>query len=355
MNAPARTFAAQAPVGDDPLLLGMIGPPGGGKTYSALRVGTGIKRVRGGDLVVLDTEGGRAKKYRRDFDFKWVPFDPPFRPSDFLAALTYWHEQGAAAIITDSMSDEHEGAPGGVLDWHDTELDRMAGDDWAKRERVTQAAWIKPKRDRIKMMNGLLRITTPLIFCFRAREKTKQMKNDRGKMEPVNIGWQPIAPAEIVGGLDLTCILPPRAEGVPIWKSDKAGEDFIIKLPNYLAPYIKDGQPMSEDMGEAFAKWARGGSPVSPPRHGEVAEPAASSSTPAQDGAADEIPAAATYVAQWITMIDAASNKTHAAQLAQKWNDEKSLRNLIEWPDDDTFTNLRKKLTGAIEMLRDEK
>lgn len=291
MNAPARTFEAAAPVGDDPLLLGMIGPPGGGKTYSALRLATGIKRVRGGDIVALDTEGGRAKKYRHDFDFKWVPFEPPFKPSDFLAAVTYWHERKAAAIIIDSMSDEHEGAPGGVLAWHDAELDRMAGDDYGKRERMSQAAWIKPKRDRINMMNGLLRITTPLIFCFRAREKTKQIKNDRGRMEPVNIGWQPIAPPEIVGGLDLTCILPPRANGVPVWKSDKIGEDFIIKLPNYLAPFIQEGQPMSEDMGEAFAKWARGGTPASRPSVDAAGSAASSAPSapqpPEQSGAAD--------------------------------------------------------------------
>lgn len=260
MNAHARTFEGKPAVrADDPLLIGMIGPPGGGKTYSALRVAKGMQDVRSGDIVVLDTEGGRARKYADDFRFIHVPFDPPYRPSDFLSAIQQWHARKPAAIIVDSMSDEHEG-DGGVLDWHSQELDRMAGDDWAKRERVAQAAWIKPKRDRVKMMNGLLRVTTPLIFCFRAREKTKQMKNERGRMEPVNLGYQPIAPAEIVFGLDLTCILPPRAEGVPTWKSDKAGEDFIIKLPRYLAPFITDGKALSEDMGRAFATWARGGS-----------------------------------------------------------------------------------------------
>ena len=67
-----------------------------------------------------------------------------------------------------------------------------------------------------------------MIFTFRAREKTAQ----EGK-KIINIGWQPVAPLEIVHTLDLTCILPPKADGVPVWKSDKAGEDFIIKLPNH--------------------------------------------------------------------------------------------------------------------------
>jgi hypothetical protein len=67
-----------------------------------------------------------------------------------------------------------------------------------------------------------------------------------------------VAPLEIVHTLDLTCILPPRADGVPVWKSDKIGEDFIIKLPNYLAPFIEQGEPLSEAMGAAFARWAQG-------------------------------------------------------------------------------------------------
>ena len=267
MNAPARIFEVkQAVQGDDPLLIAMIGPPGGGKTYSALRLATGMKQVRGGDIVVIDTEGGRSKKYASEFAFLHVQFDPPYRPTDFLAAINQQVARKAAAIIIDSASDEHEGE-GGVLDWHDTELDRMAGDDWSKRERMTQAAWIKPKRDRIALTTGLLRISVPLIFCFRAREKTKQVANDRGKMVPTNIGYMPIAPSELIHAMDLTCILPPRAEGVPVWKSDKAGEDFIIKLPNYLKPFIEAGTPLNEQMGAAFARWAQGGSasPAHPP------------------------------------------------------------------------------------------
>jgi hypothetical protein len=75
------------------------------------------------------------------------------------------------------------------------------------------------------------------------------------------MGWQPVTGARVMHGLDLACILPPRAEGVPVWQSDKVGEDFIIKLPNYLKPYIRDRQQLSEELGEAFALWALGKSP----------------------------------------------------------------------------------------------
>jgi hypothetical protein len=147
------------------------------------------------------------------------------------------------------MSDEHEGE-GGYLEWHDELVPKMGGNDWA--------AWAKPKASRKRLITGLLHIKVPLIFTFRAREKTKQDKSG-GKAVVVNIGWQPVAPLEIVHALDLTCILPPRADGVPVWKSDKIGEDFIIKLPNYLKPYIQNGKALCEEMGRGFAEWAAGG------------------------------------------------------------------------------------------------
>lgn len=245
MNAPARIFEAKPAVrGEEPFSIGVCGPPGGGKTLSSLRLAKGIQSVRGGDIVLIDTEGGRSRKYAEQIPFCIVEFAPPCRSEDFLTAIKQAIPTSPAAIIVDSMSDEHEGE-GGYLEWHDEMIPRMSGNEWA--------AWSKPKASRKRLITGLLHIKTPLIFTFRAREKTKQ---DGKKV--VNIGWQPVAPLEIVHALDLTCILPPRADGVPVWKSDKIGEDFIIKLPNYLRPYIQDGAALCEDMGAAFAKWAKG-------------------------------------------------------------------------------------------------
>ena len=64
MNAPVRTFEIKAAVRERvPLLIGLMGPPGAGKTYSGLLLAEGMKKVGGGDPVVIDTEGGRSKKY----------------------------------------------------------------------------------------------------------------------------------------------------------------------------------------------------------------------------------------------------------------------------------------------------
>jgi hypothetical protein len=235
--------AVPATRSEEPLLLGMIGPPGGGKTLSALKLAKGIQSVRGGDIIVLDSEGGRSKKYNDQIPFKIVELPTTSRSDVFLDAITAQLPERPAAIIVDSMSDEHEA----YLAWHDEQVPKMGGNEWA--------AWAKPSAARKRLISGILKIKTPLIFTFRAKEKTKQ---DGRKV--INIGWQPVAPLEIVHTLDLACLLPPRAEGMPIWKSDKIGEDFVLKLPNYLAPFIEARTPLNEQMGAAFARWAQGGS-----------------------------------------------------------------------------------------------
>src|SRR6266446_2410629 len=100
---------------EEPLLLGMIGPPGGGKTLSALKLAKGIQSVRGGDIHVIDTEGGRSRKYNDIIPFKIVELPPTARSNDFIDCIQAQLASKPAAIIVDSMSDEH----GSYLEWHD--------------------------------------------------------------------------------------------------------------------------------------------------------------------------------------------------------------------------------------------
>jgi hypothetical protein len=239
---------------------------------SALRLAKGIQSVRGGDIIMLDTEAGRSRKYSDVIPFSICEMPEHARSEDFLLAIEAQLHRNPSAIIVDSMSDEHIE----YLAWHDEMVPKMGGNEWA--------AWAKPAAARKKLINGILKIKVPLIFTFRAREKTKQ----EGK-KVVNIGWQPVAPLEIVHALDLTCILPPRADGVPVWKSDKIGEDFIIKLPNYLAPYIEQGRALDEKMGAAFARWAKGSPPPQArPDVAEAVQAAPSSLSSTEGGAAED-------------------------------------------------------------------
>lgn len=331
MNAPSRYEAIPAARAEEPLLLGVIGPPGGGKSLSSLLLARGIQSVRGGDIVVIDTEGGRSRKYSDQIPFKIIELTNA-RSGDFLECIRAQLPTKPAAIIVDSTSDEHES----YLEWHDEMVPKMGNNEWA--------AWAKPKAARKQLISGILKIKTPLIFTFRAREKTKQDVVN-GKKVVTNIGWQPVAPLEIVHTLDLTCILPPRADGVPVWKSDKIGEDFIIKLPNYLAPFIKDGQALNEEMGAAFARWAKG-------EVTSAVKPAAPPVSAPQEGAAgDWAPSAADYTFAFTMIIRAATR--HDA-LAKRWNTDKDLHHQIQWTAEHPYDALKARVMAAVESMKEK-
>lgn len=244
-----------------PVQIALMGPPGGGKTFSALLMATGIQRVHAGPIVMIDTERrarGYHKKFGGAFEFLLLELEPPFRPSRFREAVMAQMPLNPSCIIVDSAADEHEG-PGGVLEWHDEEVPRMGGNE--------HAAWGRPKADRKMMLGAFRQILVPMIFCFRAREKTEQYINEKGKRAVRNIGWVPIAPLEFVHSMDLVCHLPPSSEGTPIWKmrrgevsdNDDEKAPTLKTVPEHLRKFIVPG-PITADFGEALARWAAGSS-----------------------------------------------------------------------------------------------
>ena len=250
----ARTFEdVEARRTSVPLMIGLVGPSGGGKTFSALRLATGIQRVTGGNIFVVDTESRRALHYADRFKFRHVPFAAPFGPLDYLAAIEHCAKNGAKVVVVDSMSHEHEG-PGGVLEMHEAEMQRLGG------ERMTMLAWAKPKAERRRMINSILQLPVSAIFCFRAKEKLKVV---RGK-EPVPLGFCPIAGEEFVFEMTVNCLLLPKAGGVPAWQSEEIGERATMKCPAQFERLFAERAPLSEDIGEAMARWASGGG-VAPP------------------------------------------------------------------------------------------
>lgn len=240
-----------------PLLVGLTGPSGGGKTYSALRLATGIQQVSGGDIYFIDTESRRALHYADRFNFKHVPFSAPFGSLDYLVALQYCVDQGAGVVVVDSMSHEHEG-PGGMVDLQEQIVQRMAGDDYAKRERVKMLAWAEPKAKRRQLINGILQLNCNFIFCFRAKNVSKPVKNSQGKTEVQQMGYMPIAGEEFVFEQTLNALLLPGAGGVPTWFPDERGEKTMVKLPEQFKGLAQRQKPLDETVGKHLAMWARG-------------------------------------------------------------------------------------------------
>ena len=257
MNAPARSFtAADAKREHTPLLVGLTGPSGGGKTFSAFRLATGIQSVVGGDIYMIDTENRRGLHYADRFTFKHVDMQPPFGSLDYLAAMQFAVDQGAKVIIVDSMSHEHSG-PGGMIDLQETILTRMAGDDWRKRQAMQMLAWAEPKTKRRQLIDGILRLNANIIFCFRAKNTSKPVKKD-GKTEVEKLGFMPIAGEEFVFEQTLNCLLLPGASGVPTWHSEEIGERTMIKLPEQFAFLRDKPDALDEKIGRSLARWASG-------------------------------------------------------------------------------------------------
>lgn len=242
-----------------PLMIGLVGASGAGKTYSALRLATGMAKGSRGDVYVLDTESDRALFYADEFRFRHVPFKPPFSPDDYLAAIQYIKQKKPAVLIIDSLSHEHEGQ-GGVLEMHDEELDRRAGTDPKRRERLTFAAWIKPKQARARLLNEMTSAKIHIISCFRSKRKTRPRRGQ----EPLELGWMPIAGDEFVYEQALQCMLYPSSGGVPTWDVTAPGEKMVTKLPAQFAPFFPRGTPITEETGEKLAAWAAGDASEAP-------------------------------------------------------------------------------------------
>ena len=236
------------------LIIGIAGPSGSGKTFSAMRLAAGMSQ--GKPFAVIDTEAGRAKHYADRFAFDHADLQPPFRPGTYADAIKAADEAHYPVIVVDSCSHEHAG-DGGLLDWHEEELDRMAGSDWKKRESCKMAAWIKPKTAHKRFVSSMLQVRAHLILCFRAEQKIEIVRGSDGKMEtqPKKIAsgfsdWIPICEKNLLYELTSSFLLTPDAPGIPKPIKLEAQHRALIDLKN----------PLDEQVGQRLAEWAKGGS-----------------------------------------------------------------------------------------------
>lgn len=247
-----------------PLLIGLVGPSGSGKTYSALRLAAGMSQGAKGPVVLIDTENRRAQHYADAFSFQHIDFAPPYGPLDYLAALQAAEAIAPSVIIIDSLSHEHDGE-GGTLDCVTAELDRLAGADTTLQQKLSAAAWRRPKAARRALLSGLLRLRAHIVLCIRATERTR-LTREAVAAEPIELGLTPIAAPEFMFELTCSTLLRAGAQGVPTWNTGLAGEHAAIKLPRQFTDIFPVGEPLSEQHGRRLARWAEGGPPPPAPR-----------------------------------------------------------------------------------------
>lgn len=261
------------------LLIGLAGGTGSGKTYTAMRLASGIAGDK--PFALIDTEAGRAKHYADQFRFDHGDLSAPFNPHAYAEAIMAADKAGYPVIVVDSVSHLWAG-DGGALDMQEAELTRMAGDDWKKREAVKMAAWIRPKTEHKKMVQRLLQVRAHLILCFRAEEKIEMIR-ENGKMQIVKKqtatgldGWVPICEKNLPFELTASFLLLATEPGIP----------HPIKLQQQHRDLFPTGKPITEQSGKRIAEWAAGGAKKPAPVSSHQPPADTGTSAPDSSGAA---------------------------------------------------------------------
>lgn len=228
------------------------GGTGSGKTYSALQYATGL--AGGKPFAFIDTEARRGLHYADQFTFEHYDMRSPFRPSAYMEAVQDAEKEGFPVVVIDSITHEHLGV-GGVLDLHDAELDRLAGENYGKREAYKMKAWINPKAERNKFIDAFVQTRIHIVMCARAKEKVEITKDGNGKtvIRPMESaiglnGWMPLCAEEF----------PFEATNSFMMFAERPGIPVPIKLQEQHRHIFPLDKRVGREQGEAMAKWAAG-------------------------------------------------------------------------------------------------
>lgn len=253
----------QAAVGKLPLMIGVTGYAGSGKTLSALRIAAGVQRVHGGDVWCIDTEN-RAQEYAEQVKFRRVPMREPYSPDDYMAAVQHIRSKGGRIIVIDSMSDEHDG-PGGVLDMHFKYMQANGN-----KQSMNQPGWaqVKGVRKRWEGYARVLRDHDDVIFvpAWRAKlaytPKTKDEKVreqvEGGRPEPTDHQWDVSTTSDMPYLCSVRFLLYPGADGKPLLKPTTMQEKMLVKVSLAYESYVRTISQLDENVGQRLAEIAQG-------------------------------------------------------------------------------------------------
>lgn len=167
------------------LRMGLWGPAGSGKTYTALKLATEF----GCDKVgVIDTEAKSARRYAKSFTQPFFCLElEHFSPSEYIQAIETAEQAGIEFLVIDSLSHAWAGK-GGVLEMVDLAAKKQARGSTAN----SFSAWREVTPEHNRLVEKLLRIPMHLIVTLRTKTEYVVEQDARGKSVPRKIGLAPI-------------------------------------------------------------------------------------------------------------------------------------------------------------------
>lgn len=163
--------------------IALMGPSGSGKSYSALRLATGMleemKKTNtlddtNGRILFANTEGSRGRYYANEFDYDIVDLVPPYQPEQFTELINYAVAEKYSILIIDSSSAEWEGK-GGCL-----ELQQQAGGRYQDWKLIT------PRHD--KFIDTMQYSNIHIIATMKGKDQYEVDKDERGRTAVKKLG-----------------------------------------------------------------------------------------------------------------------------------------------------------------------
>jgi hypothetical protein len=224
------------------LRMGIDGPPGAGKTYTALGFGRYLADKIGKPLGVVDTEFGSASKYVTEFG----PYNTlqltNFSLQNYIKAIKAAEAAGFGVLVIDSLSHAWAGV-GGALEMVNLASAASRGNSFAAWKDVT------PLQERLT--DTIMASPMHIICCLRSKI-SYEIQTVEGRSKPVKIGLQPVQRNDIEYLFDIYASID---------------QSHIMRVTKSRCPQV-DGAVSQEPPPEwidAVYQWLTDGTPWTPP------------------------------------------------------------------------------------------
>jgi hypothetical protein len=225
----------------------VFGPSGAGKTFTSLRIATGL----GGRIAVIDTEGAfhkhqdgtieemsSAAKYADRFEFDVLNLEDK-SIEGYVEAIRLAGEEGYSVLVIDSLSHAWQT----LLE----EVEKLAK---AKYRGNTWSAWSEGTPLQRKLVQAILAFPGHILATMRSKTEWTTVDNN-GKKSPQRVGLAPEQGKGVEYEFDL--LVEISTEHIANVIKDRTGkfQDKLIEKPGedfgkQLAAWLADGEPATQ-------------------------------------------------------------------------------------------------------------